>query len=298
MSTNALATFVREKNWDTKTILYWILRIAVAAEFIGHGAFGIITKESWIPYFNLFGIDREVGFQMMPLVGSIDISLGILALVMPIRAMLVWMTFWGFFTAFIRPLSGESWAELPERTYNFLVPFAFLYLSGFPTKLREWFTPLWSSKIPSFTRPRAHTLGVILRITIAGMLIGHGAYGAIVQKEVYVKHWASVGITAEVVDPKTFIIAVGIMEIIIGFAVFIRPVYSMLAFIFAWKLFTEFLFPMSGTPIFEWIERGGSYAAPLALMFVMAFNPQSGAAIWNLFKKKEPSLPKEKQTAK
>ena len=210
---------------------------------------------------------------------------------MPIRAMLVWMTFWGIFTATIRPLSGENWFELPERTYNFLIAFSFLYLSGFPTRLKEWFTPLLPSKIPSLTRPKAHNLGIILRITIAGMLMDHGAYGAIVQKEVYLKHWASVGITANVVDPWTFIIAVGIMEIAIGIAVLIRPFYSLLAFIFAWKLFTEFLYPMSGTPIFEWIERGGSYAAPLALMFVMAFYPPTGAAIWKLFGNKKKLLP-------
>lgn len=287
MTSNFVTTYIRKKNMDTKTIIYWIFRIAVAAEFIGHGAFGIITKESWIPYFNLFGIDRELGYQIMPLVGSIDITLGILTLIMPMRAMLAWMTFWGFFTAFIRPLSGENWFELPERTYNYLIPFAFLYLSGFPTKLKEWFTPLVPSKLPSFSRPRAHTLGIILRLTIAGMLIGHGAYGAIVQKEVYIKHWESVGINSSIVDPMTFIIAVGVMEIALGIAILIRPFYSVLAFVFAWKLFTEFLFPMSGTPIFEWIERGGSYAAPLALMFVMAFYPPTGSAIWNLFKRKE-----------
>ena len=289
MTTNRLTTYIREKNLDTKNIIYWIFRIAVAAEFIGHGAFGIITKESWIPYFNLFGVDRETGFQIMPLVGSIDISLGILALFVPIRAMLLWMTFWGLFTATIRPLSGENWFELPERTYNFLIAFSFLYLSGFPTKIKDWFTPLWPSKIPSFTRPKAHTLGIILRITIAGMMIGHGGYGAIVQKEVYINHWASIGITSNVVDPMTFIIAVGIMEIAIGIAVFIKPFYSLLGFIFAWKLLTEFLFPMSGTPIFEWIERGGSYAAPLALIFIMSFYPPSGVAIWNLFERKSHS---------
>lgn len=285
---NPLGSYMKKRNVETKTIIYWIFRIAVAAEFIGHGAFGIITKESWIPYFNLFGIDRELGYQMMPIVGTIDITLGIMALIIPIRAMLVWMTFWGLFTATIRPLSGENWFELPERTYNYLIPFAFLYLSGFPTKLREWFTPLLASKIPSLSFRRANVLGLILRVTIAGMLIGHGGYGAIVQKEMYLKHWASVGITPDVIDPFTFIIAVGIMEILVGIVVFVKPYYSLLIFIFAWKLFTEFLFPMSGTPIYEWIERAGSYAAPLALMFLMSYYSPVGDSIKRVFKRKEP----------
>ena len=36
--------------------LYWMLRIACAAEFIGHGAFGVITKADWVPYFGVVGI--------------------------------------------------------------------------------------------------------------------------------------------------------------------------------------------------------------------------------------------------
>jgi hypothetical protein len=281
---------MRERSIDTKTIVYRIFRIAVAAEFIGHGAFGIITKESWIPYFNLFGIDRATGFGMMPLVGSIDISLGVIALFMPIRALLLWMMFWGTFTATIRPLSGESWYELVERSYNYAIPFAFLYLSGFPAKLREWFTPLLPSKIPALSRPKAFSLGIILRLIIAGMLIGHGGYGAIVQKEVLMKHFASIGIDASIVDPLAFIIAVGWMEIALGVAILIRPLYSLLVFVLGWKLFTEFLFPLSGTPIFEWIERGGAYAAPLALLFLQKFHPPAGAAIWNLFRYKRSSL--------
>jgi hypothetical protein len=33
-----------------------------------------------------------------------------------------------------------------------------------------------------------------------------------------------------------------------------------------WKVGTEWLRPMAGEPLWEFIERGGSYAAPLALL--------------------------------
>ena len=39
--------------------LHWILRIAVASTFIGHGAFGIRGKEAWLEYYAIFGISRE-----------------------------------------------------------------------------------------------------------------------------------------------------------------------------------------------------------------------------------------------
>jgi hypothetical protein len=42
-----------------------------------------------------------------------------------------------------------------------------------------------------------------------------------------------------------------IMEILIDIAVLIRPFYRILAVVYAWKIFTEFLYPMSETPIFE-----------------------------------------------
>lgn len=44
------------------TRLLWLLRSAAAMCFIGHGAFGIITKEGWVPYFGVVGIpDRGLG---------------------------------------------------------------------------------------------------------------------------------------------------------------------------------------------------------------------------------------------
>ena len=38
--------------------IHYTLRIAAAMCFIGHGAFGIITKPIWCNYFALFGIDN------------------------------------------------------------------------------------------------------------------------------------------------------------------------------------------------------------------------------------------------
>jgi hypothetical protein len=44
---------------------------------------------------------------------------------------------------------------------------------------------------------------------------------------------------------------------------------GLLVFVAAWKLATEFLFVVAGAPIWEFVERAGSYAAPLALSFMM-----------------------------
>ena len=42
-----------------KERLHWIFRISLAMCFIGHGAFGIITKAEWLPYFAIASIDPE-----------------------------------------------------------------------------------------------------------------------------------------------------------------------------------------------------------------------------------------------
>ncbi len=95
--------------------LEWIFRIAVAMEFIGHGAFGIITKQAWVAYFGVVGIPEPWAWKLMPMVGTVDILLGLTALFRPCRAALLYMTVWGLWTAlpapaFRRTVLGSSGA--------------------------------------------------------------------------------------------------------------------------------------------------------------------------------------------
>jgi len=39
---------------ENSKIAMWVLRIAVAGEFIGHGVFALQQKEGWIKYFTAF----------------------------------------------------------------------------------------------------------------------------------------------------------------------------------------------------------------------------------------------------
>jgi hypothetical protein len=117
--------------------LYWALRLACVFEFIGHGAFGIITKAAWVPYFGVVGIPERWAYRLMPVVGGVDIFLGFLVLIRPIRAALIYMAIWGLWTALLRPLSGEPFWETIERAPNYLVPFALLYLRGLPRSWRD-----------------------------------------------------------------------------------------------------------------------------------------------------------------
>src|SRR6478609_2378592 len=59
---------------DNPRAVEWILRVGAFMCFVGHGAFGIITKESWVKYFAVVGIGRDTAYAMMPLVGALDVS--------------------------------------------------------------------------------------------------------------------------------------------------------------------------------------------------------------------------------
>jgi hypothetical protein len=246
-------------------IVHWILRIAVVAEFVGHGAFGIITKAAWVPYFAVVGIPEWTAWRLMPVVGTLDIVLGILALVRPMPVALLYMALWGFWTALLRPFTGEGWWEFLERAGNFGVPLAFLYWSQAGPRLRNWFAVI---KVSTVRPPHPQRLAWILRITTAALLIGHGGFGAFMQKAAWLEYFGAVGISPQMAEGATLIALVGWFEIAVGLLVLARPVPAVLIFVFVWKVGTELLRPLVGEPFWELIERGGSYAAPLALLYV------------------------------
>src|SRR5262245_14587049 len=95
--------------------LHWLLRVACSMEFVGHGAFGILTKAAWVPYFGVVGIPPELAWKLMPIIGSVDVTLGVLTLIRPNRLFLAYMAVWGLLTASIRPLAGEPIWEFVER---------------------------------------------------------------------------------------------------------------------------------------------------------------------------------------
>jgi len=247
---------------------HWILRIASAMCFIGHGAFGIITKPGWVPFFQALGIGETTAFRLMPIIGTNDIIMGTFVLLSPCRIALAWMAVWAVFTSFLRPMAGQGYWELIERAGNYGVPLAFLVMSGWARSWREWFEPIAPRPSAEPDPARMVRVANILRITTALLLIGHGGYGAIVHKQMLAGQYLSAGLAGVPGGLGAFVAGVGWFEMLLGAAVLVAPVPALLLFIFAWKVATEMLYPVSGAPFWEFIERGGSYGAPLALFFI------------------------------
>ena len=121
-------------------LIEWVLRIAVAGEFIGHGVFALQGRQAWIDWFSIFGIsDANLAAQLLFFIGLTDVILALLILIKPVRLALLWMAFWGFWTALMRPIAGDSIFEFIERWANWGAPLALLLIVGWPRSIKEWF---------------------------------------------------------------------------------------------------------------------------------------------------------------
>jgi hypothetical protein len=257
---------------ETYQKVYHVLRIAMAMCFIGHGSFGIITKPIWCNYFAVFGIGHDMSYHMMPVVGCIDILFGVLMIFYPIRAIPAWLIIWGIITAFLRPLSGEPFAEFIERSGNFGAPLALLILCGGSTTIRDWFRRI----NPGNIQPDAQTyarLITCLKIIVFLLLAGHGWLN-LVGKKGLIQQYTTLGFS----NPEQVAQLIGIAEIIFAFVVLIKPLRPVLLILFIWKTGSELFYPHYG--LLEWIERGGSYGTLLALWLLTEKGFTTSAIRW------------------
>jgi hypothetical protein len=235
----------------------------VAACFIGHGMLGVLRTAAWTSYFAVVGIGRETAFTLMPLVGAFDIALALAVLFRPAPGLVLYMVAWCVWTALLRPLAGESGWEAMERAGNYGAPVALFLLLGQGGRFQAWLRHRFGSGSPELV------VHWILRLTTVLLLLGHGMLNWIVQKPMFAAQYARIGLPGGTTEPW-----VGGFECLLAVAVLYRPSRGLLLGVVAWKLATEALCPLTGSPCWVLIEHGGSYAAPLALTFLLArFHP-------------------------
>src|SRR5690349_25131336 len=94
--------------------LEWLLRWAVAGALIGHGAYGaVLDRSSWLGYFAVLGFSEPTvqSIRLLRIVGGAEITLGMMALLLPIPALLLFLTIWKVATELLRPAAGEPIRE-------------------------------------------------------------------------------------------------------------------------------------------------------------------------------------------
>lgn len=249
---------------EASHLVHWILRVSVWACYVGHGIFGIRQKVDWLTFYRPFGIPDALAIQTMPLVGLVDITMGYLVLLRPTRLALYYTAIWGVFTALLRPLAGMSFFETLERAGNY-GPSIALLLGGAGAVL--------------LARPELYDLSVeanfrrmrqVLVITTALLLVGHGGL-ALAAKPQLVQHWHSIGLVELDAAGQSFTRTIGMAELAAAALLLVWPTRALCLAIFSWKVATEMLFLTAGAPIWEFVERGGSYGAPLALFVLLSY---------------------------
>jgi hypothetical protein len=216
----------------------------------------------------------------MPVVGIVDIALGIVLLVYPVRIAALWLIFWGLFTASLRPLSGEHFAEFLERAGNYGAPLMLLLLSGAQSPaVKYWFKKI---QLPGpLDEQRLSTLMKPMQVIAFLLLAGHGWLN-LIGKTGLIKQYEMLGF------PDAHLVATlaGSLEVLGALLILIKPMRQIVLIFFLWKMTSELFYPTY--EFFEWVERGGSYAILLGLWLAMkSYIPQSKS---NLANKMSPSV--------
>lgn len=229
--------------------------------FIGHGIFGILTKPVWCDYFALFGIGRPLAYQLMPVVGCADILMGLGVLFYPLRIFFIWLVIWGFSTALFRPLAGEPIAEMFERAGNYGAPLALLILGA-----GRHGNGIFRTLAPPLSKATTRRTIWCLKVTVFCLLAGHGWLN-LLGKQAWVEQYQALsGISGEQVAA-----ILGSIELAGALLVLTGMPANLLLFFLFWKVITETLYTKYA--LIEWVERGASYGALLALWLLCSHLP-------------------------
>ena len=139
-NTWAMSPVVRWQRLPVERKLHWLLRVGVIGCFIGDGAYGVLTKEAWVLYFGVVGIDRVWAYRLMPWIGVLDIAvsrltltqavggfecvLAVAVLVVPLPGLLLSICLWKMATETLFMTSGALPFEWIERAGSYIAPLA------------------------------------------------------------------------------------------------------------------------------------------------------------------------------
>ncbi len=277
-STATYRTFVNPfaSSISLEERLFFLLRFAILGCFIGHGIWGLLGKTAWLSFFEVFFFPAPISQSLMPLVGVMDIFVGVSIFFFPTRAILIWAAFWTVFTALLRPSAGMGMSEFFERAGNYGPPIAFLFMIGW-SQFREkafqriqWRDLNWNDGFNSLEK--------ILRWSLVALLIGHGGLSFFNENALITKHLEFLGFAVDSTALKVF----GAFEMLLGVVVFFVPrLPGLMIFILSYKLFTEMLHPIVGQhrDMLETIERMGDYIIPIMLLVMYSTSRKSSFAL-------------------
>ena len=107
-----------------------------------------------------------------------------------------------------------------------------------------------------------------LRIAVFGAFLGHGVFALLV-KQSWIPYFNAVGISNA--TAITLLPLIGILDILVAISVLVKPLRGVLIWAVFWAFLTALIRPISGEPIWDFVERAANWAAPLALLYLKGF---------------------------
>ena len=108
----------------------------------------------------------------------------------------------------------------------------------------------------------------ILRLGIFGTFLGHGVF-ALGVKASWLPYFTAVGIAES--TATTLLPMIGALDLLVAFLVLVKPLKVVLVWATFWGFLTALIRPISGDPIWDFVERWANWAAPLALLALQGF---------------------------
>lgn len=109
----------------------------------------------------------------------------------------------------------------------------------------------------------------ILRIAVFMTFLGHGSF-ALMGTVQWLKYLETVGFSID--TAQHLIVMIGALDVIIALVVLLKPYKYIVIWCVIWTFATALIRPLSGEPIWAFIERGSNVGAALALLYVLKIN--------------------------
>ena len=108
----------------------------------------------------------------------------------------------------------------------------------------------------------------ILRIAVFGTFLGHGVFALLV-KQSWIPYFTSIGMSEA--NAVVLLPLIGILDIMVAIFALLKPIRGVLIWAVLWAFMTALIRPISGEPIWDFVERTANWAAPLALLYLRGF---------------------------
>lgn len=106
----------------------------------------------------------------------------------------------------------------------------------------------------------------VLRIAIFGIFLGHGALALQLKPAFLTLIEGMSGISGPLAE--NLLVTIGITDIITAILAIVYPFRLILMWATAWGFLTALARPVSGEPVWDFIERWANWGAPLALLYL------------------------------